>query len=254
MLLGATEVIPCALLLFPRTKVLGAVLMLPPALGVCLVNFALRLWPETRVISAVLLGLNVIVLLGEQAVIRGALRVLLGPPGEKTRWRRVDAVVGSVLLVGGAAGYTLLLQAQIAAQVGSIADFIGERQINGAGAWSVESVSVGDDAVASPRTRVSFDFDRHCLVESMSGDDLAWRERRSEVRRQCTYTADRANHTFELHSNPGAGAGLLDDVTGTYTIAHDRLTLIGARDGKPLRIVLRPWSFRPAPRASGSGR
>jgi hypothetical protein len=250
VLLGVTEIIPSALLLFRRTKTIGAVLMVPPALGVCLVNFALQLWPETRFISATLLALNVVVLLGEWPAIKGALRALLGAPVEKTRLRKIELAFGIVMLVGGVVGYTALLKGQIGTQTSSIADFIGDRQINGAGAWSVQSVMIGDESVPATGTRVLFDFDRHCVVEPVSDEERERIERRRDARRQCTYVADRSKRTFELHS--GTSGGPLDEMQGKYEATGDRLTLTGTRDGKNVRIVLQPWSWEAKPTGSAA--
>jgi hypothetical protein len=255
VLLGVTEVIPAALLLFRRTKTLGAVLMLPPALGVFLVNFALELWPETRLVSAALLALDVVVLAAEWRTVRDAVRALLGAPAEKTRWRRVELGFGVVVLVAALGGTTALLRSMMGAQTMSISDFVGDRQINGAGAWMVERVAVGDEAAPGAGTRVHFDFDRHCLIEPMSGDELARLRQRSEARRQCKYVADRSARTFELHSG-ATGGGPLDELKGTYEATQDRLTLTGAQDGKTVQVVLRPltWETRPAGSAATSAR
>jgi hypothetical protein len=241
VLLGVIEVVPCALLLFRRTKTLGAVMMLPPVLGVWLVNVALQLWAETRLVSSVFLALNVVVLLGEQSTLRAALRAMLGAPVEKTRGRRVEAIIGGVLLVGSLVGYSALLRVSIGARNAALGDFIGDRQINGSGAWAVESIVVGDESAPVGAARVTFDFDRHCIVEPLTGDEALRRERRRETRRQCTFAADRAQRTFELHS--AVGIELLSDLKGTYEIEQDKLQLVATHDGKPMRVVLRPWRW-----------
>jgi hypothetical protein len=176
------------------------------------------------------------------------------PAREKTRWRAIEAVLGALLLVGGAAGYTLLLQSQIATHTTTIRDFIGEREINGAGAWTIESFDVGSERVDASGMRLSFDFDRHCLVEYAGEVDRE--QARREQRRQCTYVADRAKHTFELHG-PKTTTLPLDEMSGTYELTEGGLILKSTSDGKPVRVVLRPWTWPPptppTPRASASG-
>lgn len=62
ILLGFLELIPAILLLFRRTVLLGAILMLPITLNVFLMNYALQLWDGTKLIASILLGLNFLVL------------------------------------------------------------------------------------------------------------------------------------------------------------------------------------------------
>jgi hypothetical protein len=62
ILLGFLEFIPSLLLLFRRTTLLGAILLLPMTLNVFLINHALDLWDATKQISLILLVLNFLVL------------------------------------------------------------------------------------------------------------------------------------------------------------------------------------------------
>jgi hypothetical protein len=241
VVLGATEVVPSVLLLFRRTRVLGAVLMLPPTLGVCLVNFALRLWPETRVISAALLALNLVVLFAEWSAIRNAVRALLAGAGDRTRWRKVEDSAGALLLIATAAGSVWLLHSAYLSRTAPLADFIGDRQINGSGAWLVESVVVGDEDVPTPATRIFFDFEGHCLVARAGDAEFQRREHRREAWRKCTYTADREQRRFALHSQLDVEPS--GEVVGTYHVTGDRLTVSGTREARPVRIVLRAWKW-----------
>lgn len=63
VLLGFLELIPSLLLLFRKTALAGALLMIPVLLNVCLINFALDLWSDTQLISSIFLFLNIVVLL-----------------------------------------------------------------------------------------------------------------------------------------------------------------------------------------------
>lgn len=62
-LLGFLEFLPACLLLFRRTALLGAVLMLPMTVGVFLVNYALDLWRTTKTSSLLLLLANIAIIL-----------------------------------------------------------------------------------------------------------------------------------------------------------------------------------------------
>ncbi|MEM9833537.1 MAG: DoxX family protein [Bacteroidota bacterium] len=62
ILLGVLELVPAILLLFRKTRLLGAILLLPVVLNVFLINIALDLWEDTQRISGVLLLLNIALL------------------------------------------------------------------------------------------------------------------------------------------------------------------------------------------------
>ena len=87
ILLGILEFIPAILLLFRRTTLLGAILLLPITLNVCLVNYALDLWSATKQISLTFLLLNMLILLLE--------------------WRRIKIIVATVLDKGNNTKYLL---------------------------------------------------------------------------------------------------------------------------------------------------
>jgi len=77
VLLGVLELVPAILLLFRRTTLLGAMLLLPLTLNVLLVNEAFTLWPETRLTAQVLLLLNVGLLVLEWPNIKAILLIIL---------------------------------------------------------------------------------------------------------------------------------------------------------------------------------
>lgn len=62
ILLGVLELLPAILLLFRKTRLLGAILLLPVVLNVFLINIALDLWEDTQLISGLLLLLNLLIL------------------------------------------------------------------------------------------------------------------------------------------------------------------------------------------------
>ena len=63
ILLGVLEFIPSILLLFRKTALLGAILLLPMTSSVFLINHALDLWETTKQISLILIALNCLVLI-----------------------------------------------------------------------------------------------------------------------------------------------------------------------------------------------
>lgn len=78
VLLGFCELIPAVLLLFRRTTLMGALLLLPVTLSVMLINFALQLWPSTQILSSVLFVLNLSVFLFEKHKVQHMITVVLG--------------------------------------------------------------------------------------------------------------------------------------------------------------------------------
>jgi hypothetical protein len=105
VLLGVLELVP-ALLLFRRTTLLGAMLLLPLTLNVLLVNEAFSLWPDTRLTAQVLLLLNVGVLVFEWRAIQAILRTI---------WQRER----TYRLTGWETGINLLLVAAMVGLIGS---------------------------------------------------------------------------------------------------------------------------------------
>ena len=106
VLLGVLELVPALLLLFRRTTLLGAMLLLPLTLNVLLVNEAFSLWPDTRLTSQVLLLLNVGVLVFEWRAIQAILRTI---------WQRER----TYRLTGWETGINLLLVAAMVGLIGS---------------------------------------------------------------------------------------------------------------------------------------
>jgi hypothetical protein len=105
VLLGVFELVPALLLLFRRTTLLGAMLLLPVTLNVMLINEAFALWPDTRLTAQVLL-LNVGVLVFEWRSIQAILRTI---------WQRER----TYRLTGWETGINLLLVAAMVGLIGS---------------------------------------------------------------------------------------------------------------------------------------
>jgi len=108
-------------------------------------------------------------------------------------------------------------------------DFIGERQINSAGTWSVQKMSFsGKDAAPGDRLLL-FDFRGRCYY------------RADNRTLPGTFRADHDRHTFQL-----SGLELEGDrrtIQGTYRVDGDRLIMQGQRGGEPAEFVLqrRHW-------------
>ncbi len=94
--LGTFEIIPAILLLFARTRRLGALLLLPVVLNVAMFNYFLDLWPGTRLISGVFLTLNLLLILYDWRMYAGFLSTLLARPVPRvsTRWGTAARLFG----------------------------------------------------------------------------------------------------------------------------------------------------------------
>jgi hypothetical protein len=77
ILLGFLELIPAILVLFRKTRLLGAILMLPMTASVFFINFAFDLWPATKLIASVMLFLNILVFVFESGTILTLVKIAL---------------------------------------------------------------------------------------------------------------------------------------------------------------------------------
>ena len=81
-LLGVFELVPGFLLLFRRTKLLGAILLFPSLLAVFLINNAYNFLPHMRLLTGVLLLLNVLLLFsGYESFVKFIKDILSQPAG-----------------------------------------------------------------------------------------------------------------------------------------------------------------------------
>jgi len=77
VLIGILELIPALLLLFRRTTLLGAILMLPMTLNVFLINEAFNLWDSTKMISLFFLALNIIIFIFERKNVKSIILTII---------------------------------------------------------------------------------------------------------------------------------------------------------------------------------
>ena len=227
-LLGVFEVVPAVLLLFARTRRLGALLMFPVTLNVAMINYFLDLWPATRLISGVFLGLNLFLILYDWRLYRDLLaRVLAKPePIADRRLRIASKVLGFVVPAAVIAMFAVQFYSQIQEYMGPITDFVGRRQINRAGTWRVTSVKIGGVPVgAAENALLYFDFSHVCVYSDGTG------------KRTGRFEAKNSDHTFRLKGvriAPGT-----EDIEGTYRVDGARLVMEGRSAGRAVEMVLR---------------
>ncbi len=232
VLLGACETIPAFLLFFARTRRLGALLLFPVLLNVALINYFLDLWPNTQAISSVLLALNVFLLLYDLPMYLDFLsRLLVKPEPIANRKLRITAKVAAFAIPAALlAAFGVYFLSQVADHMDPVSDFIGRRQINRAGSWTIVSFRVGERAMpAAEGASLYFDFDKRCVF-----DDGVRRERGK-------YTASHANRTFKIEGIQWQGAGRAFE--GAYQANGDQLFLNGRSGGDAVSLVLRKYRW-----------
>ena len=77
ILLGAFELIPGVLLLFKKTKLLGAILLVPSLVTVFLINIAYNFLPHMKVLTAMLLLMDLIILYPYRRLLASFLKGIL---------------------------------------------------------------------------------------------------------------------------------------------------------------------------------
>ena len=233
-LLGVCETIPGLLLLSRRTWRLGALLLFPVLLNVVLMNFALDLWRDTRIISSILLSLNLFLLACDLPLYRSFLVALMPPsPAFRNRPMQVAATASAILVpIVAIACFWILSMMPANRDMAQIVDFVGIRQINGAGAWGVDRITIaGQDIPGAPDRRMYFDIFMQCGYRSGLEKSLG------------SFTASRDKHTLNI-TNLTLG-GDSSPILATYTLQGKVLAIEGQRGGHPVEILLHRLNWGP---------
>jgi hypothetical protein len=97
VVLGLLEFIPALLLLFRRTSLLGAILMLPMTLNVLLINYAYNLWDGTKYMAVFLFVLNCLVLVFERHRIAQLINIVIARAGNR-RGISLEVIINTVVV------------------------------------------------------------------------------------------------------------------------------------------------------------
>jgi uncharacterized membrane protein YphA (DoxX/SURF4 family) len=233
-LMGVFEVVPGLLLLTRRTWRLGALLLFPVLFNVGLINYALELWRDTRIISSVLLLLNLFLLACDLPMYLSFLAALLPAP-IPFRNRRVQVattVVAILVPVLAMGAFWVLGEMPADRTMAEVEDFVGTRQINGAGTWGVDRIAIGGhDITGAPDRRLYFDIFMKCGYKSGLEESLG------------TYKASRGEHSVTI-----SGLSLGGDsspIAATYALQGKVLKIDGQRSGQPVEIALHRLNWGP---------
>lgn len=151
ILLGFLELIPAILLLFRRTTLLGATLMLPVTLNVFLINYALDLWVGTKVIAGALLILNILVLAFHWTKIKSFLMVMMNR-GIQFKFIKIETAINIVVIsiVAYLASEPLIEYRNQRNEL--TGDWLSKQPVE----WLLEKEESGDSTLASRDLKVYF--------------------------------------------------------------------------------------------------
>lgn len=164
--LGFLELIPAVLLLFRRTSLLGAILLLPIMLCVVSINYALDLWDTTKEISSLLLLANIFILLLEWKRIRRILEIVLC---KESRFKYNMWEAGLNIVVLSVALY--LIVPDLFEYIGQKNDLTGDWRSRHPYEWRLKSESLNSNVLA-PRQFSCFFGPFGIYSEADPGSDM----------------------------------------------------------------------------------
>jgi hypothetical protein len=194
ILLGFFELIPALLLLFRRTTLLGAILMLPITLNVVLINYALQLWHETKIISSVLLVLNLLVLIIEWKSVKALIAVIINK-GKMINYVPIELIINTLIIV--IAGYFSLkplLEFRRQENVLITGDWVNQHPIE----WTLSSEKLNDSTLKY--RELKYYFGPSGQFDEIPGQSMSSNTYRVDERKQ-TLTRNYGNKETNIISN-----------------------------------------------------
>jgi hypothetical protein len=235
MFLGVLEFIPAVLLLVRRTRRVGALLMLPVAANVWVLNMGLDLWPATKAISGILLLLNLFLIAYDIHAYKRLFAELLtpSPPIGHPPLRLLGRSAAFIIPVALIGLFLATVERQVHSTQSSLATFTGERQINRAGTWRVAQCTIRGQATILPPEENLLYFDFTSRVETGTSD-------RPIVGH---YSTNPKAHTVHIEKLKLAGSD--SPIDAIYEATPTALKLTGTRNGQPIELVLEPkgWTL-----------
>lgn len=222
-LLGLAEFIPALLLLANRTRILGAIFMLPSTATVCITNFALDLWPATKVISLTLLVVNITLLAIEFPIFKRVFALLWVSPSTPSPRRFWISTLAGLAIVSGV---YLLIASESRILGTDLQPFIGRRQINRRGGWLIERASFNGKPIDNPGI-LHLNIWQNCVLEAPYSRTLG------------KFKVDRSKSQIELECLPEYFSA--KPFIATYTVQGDRLLLKSAST----ELTLKPHNWGP---------
>ncbi len=229
VLLGLVESIPSILLLFRRTRSLGAILLLGPISFVAITDYAYLsssyYWDVRAVITGMLIADVGLLLLDQKT--RKWIRdlFLLNSAPEYRRWQL--ELASNCILVLAIFVATYLLGHSVKANSGEI---LGFPQINGRGTWDVTTFEIDHKPVDLPRgeaaPQIYFNFDGSCRMNNL----------KAEIKQKCTAEINGRQHTIKLTELPVGG--LNAPLQAKFQLDGLKLSIHGHSDSHEVSLSL----------------
>jgi hypothetical protein len=229
VLLGFLESIPSVLLLFRRTRSIGAILLLGPISVVAITDYAYLwssyYWDVLAVITGMLVADVALLLLDQKT--RKWIRELffLNSAPEYRRWQLELAFNSILVLVMSASVYQLGHSLKV-----DSGEILGFPQINGRGTWDVTAFEIDHKPVDLPRgavvPQIYFNFDGSCRMNNLP----------AEIKQKCTAEINGRQHTIKLTELPVGG--LNAPLQAAFQLDGPKLSINGHSDSHEVSLSL----------------
>jgi hypothetical protein len=184
VLLGFLEFIPAILILFRRTALLGAILLLPMTLNVFLINYALDLWEGTKELSLDFLAVNVIILAFEWKKIWHILSIIIDK-GTKLKWFRWEAAIMMIAVVVFLYPFTKIILDYRSQKNSLMGDWFNGHPVE----WSLQTERI-NDSLLKQRT-LKFYFEPYGMYSEINDAGFLMGDGRH-------YDLDEKNHSLAI--------------------------------------------------------
>jgi hypothetical protein len=227
VLLGFVEFVPSVLLMFRRTRAIGAVLLLGPILFVTVIDYAYLSWSyeHVRPIITAMLVADLALLMLNGRTRSWVFGLFTLGSGASRRYWWLELVVAVLLASAIIVPFWWAVQ-HLETDYG---DLIGRPQINGRGTWDIKSFLVDGTAVDLKASKESakayFDFDGSCHMTGLRSSPI-----------DCRFEPNGSLHTIKVTRFP-LGASLVS-MEGKYQVAGSTLTISGTAESHQISVML----------------
>jgi hypothetical protein len=227
ILQGFAEFVPAVLLMFRRTRAIGAVLLLGPILVVTVIDYAYlpRSYQNVRLIITAMLVVDVVLLMLDGPTRRWLFGLFTLGKGATHRYWWLELAVAVVL----ASAVIVPFWRAVDRLETDYGDLIGRPQINGRGTWEITTFLVdGSDVdlkAGKEAAKAYFDFDGSCHITGLPSTPI-----------DCRFEPNGSLHTIKITHFPlGTSSASLD---GRYQVAGSTLTISGTAESHHISVSL----------------
>ena len=224
MLQGFVEFVPSVLLLFRRTRAMGAVLLLGPILFITLIDYAYPSTGYVLIINAMLV-IDVVLLMLDGPTRRWLFGLFTLGRGATHKYWWLEFVVAVLL----ASAVIVPFWRTVHHFETDYGDLIGRPQINGRGTWDIKSFLVDGTAVdlqaGKESAKAYFDFDGACHITGLRSSPV-----------DCRFEPNGSLHTIKVTGFPLGTSSV--SLQGTYQLAGSTLTISGTAESHSISVLL----------------